>query len=513
MSTIANKSQVSNAISQSDSHNDETGAGEAHSFGGFSVFISAIESFRPCFSRERTHYWFIVIMIGFLIRQDHLGVTSIIRWLSLPASCYVPCLHFFHSSAWNLQSILDHWWIWVSQQELIMKVGSRMVLLGDHTQQPKDGRRMPGVLSLHEDSETSSKPSYFRGHKWGFIGVVLQRGKNLFCTPLWGQLHLGRNDVGETINMKDDTPLLYRPLYMAIMIAKKMKMPAYLVLDAYFSAGTIFKYARSVLSKEIQAPLLHIITRAKKSYVGYEEPEPAPEPAEKKPPGRPRTYGRKLKLRELFESMADQFVKAPCQVYGQMETVSFLVLDLLWRPLGDKIRFVLAVTSRGPIILMCSDMELEPVEILKLYCTRQRIETMFSVLKHVFGGLGYHFWSKHLTPQSRRPKKNSKHLRFPLKEDIVTIERTWRAIESFVNFACIVQGLLQVISLQLGGSVWAEKCIWLRTYSRVVASENTIRHLISSYAVNYFNVKRHVIVRRIQGLIESGSRANAPHSQ
>ena len=44
-----------------------------------------------------------------------------------------------------------------------VKVSERAVLLGDHTSVVKDGRKMSGVVSMHEESETQSKPAYFRG--------------------------------------------------------------------------------------------------------------------------------------------------------------------------------------------------------------------------------------------------------------------------------------------------------------------------------------------------------------
>ena len=59
-----------------------------------------------------------------------------------------------------------------------MEVNFRIVLLGDHTNQPKEGRCMPGVVTLSQNSETSSKPGFFRGHNWGFISVLIQKGKD-----------------------------------------------------------------------------------------------------------------------------------------------------------------------------------------------------------------------------------------------------------------------------------------------------------------------------------------------
>ena len=58
--------------------------------------------FRDSFTRERTFYWAIITILGFMVREDSLGVTSIIRALYLSPSAYENLLHFFHSNAWNL---------------------------------------------------------------------------------------------------------------------------------------------------------------------------------------------------------------------------------------------------------------------------------------------------------------------------------------------------------------------------------------------------------------------------
>ena len=43
---------------------------------------------RPAFSRKRTFMWFLVSLIGFSIRTDLMGVTSIVGSLALRPFCY-----------------------------------------------------------------------------------------------------------------------------------------------------------------------------------------------------------------------------------------------------------------------------------------------------------------------------------------------------------------------------------------------------------------------------------------
>ena len=91
---------------------------------------------------------------------------------------------FFRSKAYCYEALLNAWQKWAVRQGNTVEVSGRKVLLGDHTAAVKDGRRMPGVVSMHESSETQSKPDYFRGQCWGAIGLLIGSLSACFCCPL-----------------------------------------------------------------------------------------------------------------------------------------------------------------------------------------------------------------------------------------------------------------------------------------------------------------------------------------
>ena len=146
---------------------------------------------RPAFSRRATYYWFVVVFVGFILRTDNFGVSSIIRALSLSPESYTCLLHFFHSTAWNVEGMMFIWWKWLAKKDIAHRINDRFVLIGDHTKTPKDGRKMPAVTTLHQDSETGSKPSYFRGHHWGCIGILMRACDKYFAVPLWANIQEG----------------------------------------------------------------------------------------------------------------------------------------------------------------------------------------------------------------------------------------------------------------------------------------------------------------------------------
>lgn len=398
---------------------------------------------RPAFSRKATFIWFVIVFAGCVTRTDTYGVSSIIRALCL-SPVYYPCLlHFFHSSAWSTQSILNQWWLWLVHQKAAYMVGERVVFFGDHTKKVKDGRKMPEVTTLHQDSETSSKPSFFRGHHWGCISLLINAGKKFWSIPLWAEIHR------DALQEKRST----RIVTSALEITHTMHYQGILVLDAFFSVGTVFE---KVLT--LKEECLHILTRAKKNIVAYRPP-----PQEQQPKvGRPTIYGEKLKLMNLFDSYSNQFKTMDAHVYEKVETIRYLVLDLIWKPVKTQLRFILLESSRGKIILITSDLLMQPQTAIFLYCKRVSIETLFDSLKNLLGGMCYHFWSKYLKPASRRPtKKKNTPKQISLKPEKTA--NTLAAIEKFVLVQMIVLGTLQLLACKFSKQVTDKANCWLRT--------------------------------------------------
>jgi len=431
-----------------------------------------------------------MVIIGFIGTSEMIGVTSFCRFWGLGESGYKTFLHFFRYSSWSLELLICHWTSFVLSQHETVIVQGRAVLSGDHTYVPKDGRYMPGVVTLHQDSETQSKPSFFRGHLWGAIILLVGSLEAPFGLPLALSIHHGLIHIGEEDEANNDN-LKTRIVHMALDFAIRHNLPSILTLDAYFPAASVFNLALSVWSIDIKQPLVTLIIRAKKNCVAYFEVK---EHEGKRPQGRPPKYGEKVKLTDLFDQ-PERFSTMPCLVYGKLEEVSIMAINLLWKPTGNTIRFVLAINSRGPIVLMCSDLNQDPLLALKLYCARTRVEIMFDMLKNLMCGFSYHFWSKLMPRHSRKPKKN-KNLKKPSADAIDTIRRSWDACERFVMLAAISLGLLQLIALKHTEAVWNHFDAYLRTRSRQLPSERTVKHVIARLLIKDFFISAPVAIMR-----------------
>lgn len=191
--------------------------------------------FRNAFSRNITWLMFCMVVLGFIGASEMIGVTSFCRFWGLNTTGYHAFIHFFRASTWSLDKVTEYWNRFVLSQNETVKSNGRVILQGDHTYVPKDGRQMPCVATLHQHSETQSKPSYFRGHCWGAIGMLIGSMASPFCTPLSLKIHQGLIHVNDGDCSEETRETLgTRIIQMALNFAMKHNIRSVLTLDAFF---------------------------------------------------------------------------------------------------------------------------------------------------------------------------------------------------------------------------------------------------------------------------------------
>ena len=315
------------------------------------IWWNAILLLRPAFSRLRTFMWFVTAVAGLTVRVELLGVTSIVRALNLRPGLYTKLLDHFHSSGVKLDRLSALWAQAVLQLfPGLVSVNGRLVLVGDGIKAPKRGKKMPAVKLLHQQSESNTKPEYIMGHSMQAVGLLVHAAKSVFSVPLAVRIH-----EGLVWSNRDKRTLLDKMLGLLDILA--IKAPFYFVADAYYAAG---KMANGLLEQGN-----HLVTRVKSNAVAY---APAPRKKGRKTRGRPKTYGKKIKLKSLLAN-AKSMQQVASPVYGEGNvTLCYRVCDLLWRPAGRLVRFVVVMhPTRGSCILMCTDTSLSAVDIIRLW--------------------------------------------------------------------------------------------------------------------------------------------------
>jgi hypothetical protein len=277
---------------------------------------------------------------------------------------------------------------------------------------------------------------------------------------------------------------------MAADLVSVLDKRCLLVLDAFFSVGPVFKILKNGVDAKGQR-LVHVVTRAKSNAVAYDDP-----PVKVGGRGRPRKYGSKLKLMELFESQEEAFQQATIDLYGCCRIVSVLCLDLIWKPVGEKIRFVLVVDGSERFVLMCSDVTLSALDIVQAYSFRFKVEVSFKVLKHLMGAFYYRFWTSAWPRIGKQTVSDLSKITDSRRKRL--IQQTADAIEAFANFGCIATGILQIIALNFHETIWRKYAGWLRTITSTVPSEEVVKSVIQQeYYHNFGSFKDTAIYRII----------------
>jgi hypothetical protein len=476
--------------------------------------------FESCFHRRAAFSWFVVIIFGLLVRLDQHGVTSLIRWLGLEPDLYLSCLSFFRATSWTLADLQLCWSNIVKEQCPLITVGGSLVIIGDGIKVTKDARRMPAVKKLHQESANSGKAEYIFGHHHGVLGILAGSAKKMFCVPIAAEIHEGMQKIREFKDLDDfgsndetrtdqveatdiggmgdlnatgapvKASIITSMAAMACDLAKRLDKKCILVLDAYFAAGPAFLMIKDLADGEGKR-LLHLVTRAKSNVVAYE----CPTEQTTKRRGRPRFYGKKVILAEVFRSRRSEFQQVEVVTYGKKKRVSCLCLDLIWKPIKDKVRFVLVIDGADKFILMCSDLLLDPVLIINAYGYRFKIEVCLKMLKLLVGTFCYHFWTKALPKRDCR--ENSDLDSVTDKKSQAAIVKAARAIEGFVNFGCIATGILQLLALKYEQLIWKSYRGWLRTSTSEIPSEETVMSVIQESFFHNFHSFSHAAIYAI----------------
>jgi len=406
-----------------------------------------VQTLQPACARQATFQWMRIALMGFCVRTDLAGVTSWVRALALQPRQYLRLLHLFHSEALRLGPLTALWVRFCQHHFDALEVGGARVCLADGLKVPKEGRKMPAVKKLHQESTNNSKPEWIAGHSFQALAQLVRTPDGrVTSVPLTSRIHEGVIDSARALRRT----LLDRLVELFFEVAQEIPRRVILVADAYYASGKVIR------------PLLaqghHLVTRVRRNAVAY----PLPLRRRRRGPGRPRKYGKKLRLQTLLHQ-EDGFATAPSPVYDECDVeIAYATRDLLWRPVGQLVRFVFVRhPTRGELTLLSTDLTLDPLDVIALYGYRFKIETGFRHAVHVLGSYAYHFWMSSMAPRNRGSgnqdiRKKSTRYQQALRRKIAAYHR-------FVQLGCIAQGLLQLLALQERRTVWQHFRSWLRT--------------------------------------------------
>ena len=231
------------------------------------VWFTAVAVLRPACRRQRTYGWMVLVLLGLSLRLDLAGVTSFVRALGLAPGAYRRLLHVVHSPALQLERLTARWTRWCRDAFPACTVGTARICIADGLKAPKEGRQMPAVKKLHQESANNSKPPFIFGHSFQCLALLTRTAMgHAAAVPLAARL-----GEGVVWSNRDRRTQLDRLVLLFLSVATTLEAAVVLVADAYYASGKVL------------LPLLagghHLVTRARTNAVAY---APAPQPARRR---------------------------------------------------------------------------------------------------------------------------------------------------------------------------------------------------------------------------------------
>ena len=270
-----------------------------------------------------------------------------------------------------------------------------------------------------------------------------------FAVPLVSRIH-----EGVIFSNRDKRTLMDKIVVLFFSVIEVFQDQIILVADNYYANKKVIK---PLLKKGVD-----LVARIRNNAVAYYLPKAA---KNKVGAGRKKKYGRKVSLLSFFKKR-HLFISASSPVYGEKDvTISYFCINLLWRPIGQLIRFVLVVhPTRGKVILMSTVLDLDPLKLISIYGYRFKIEVSFKDSVNRLKIYSYHFWMKVMSPLKRT--KGNQHLHRESSDYRNQVIRKINAYHAYVQIGCIAQGLLLHLSINFGPLVWDNFRSWFRTMKK-----------------------------------------------
>jgi len=387
-----------------------------------------LELFRTAFRRRATFEWFSAAVLATLMRNDLAGVTSIVRSMGAGHLAWRALLSFFASKAANIDRIGRIWLDFVLSHEACVRINGRRVLVVDGIKVAKSGKRMPGNKRLHQSSQSNTKPEYITGHSCQSISVLLAGVAGVFAVPVFTRIFEGL--CGKEIQAGTQIERLASAIKTTLH-----NSGCYFIADAYYMADTFIK--------DVLASGSHVVTRARSNAIAYQIPI-----VEKKGRGRPRKYGCKVPLKQLLQDDAS-FVDAESPVYGESGVrLKYREEAMVCRSLGRVVKYVIVKHSvRGHIYLVTTDLDMHPLDAIKLYGLRFKIEVSFKSAVRNVGAFAYHFWTSRFKRDSAM-KGDIDLSKFNSRERSAILAKM-DAYHLHIMVGHIAQGIAQILSMEI----------------------------------------------------------------
>jgi hypothetical protein len=300
------------------------------------------ESFsRPSF---RIFSYFVISFIQ-LGKEAHTSsmVQSLARSFLRRSLCSFT--RFLGENVWTVEETLQ---IALDQFFQALRITARdiLFLIVDDTLAKKTGKKIPGC-GWHKDHAQNMANVF--GHQWVLSALLCKE----FLLPLWAKLYHPKGTRG--------CGPFHTKIALAQKIIKALTLPipckVYVLADSWYWAKTLVQVCRTCG--------YHMISQLKSNSVLW-------------------MHGQKTNVTCLLD-LASSYREVSLFVYGKAKTLRIAKFMGDIKGLGKVAVVVVKEKRKKPIYLVCTNIHLPAIHVIKFYAKRWKIEQMIKDLKQRLG--------------------------------------------------------------------------------------------------------------------------------
>jgi len=252
---------------------------------------------------------------------------------------------FLGENVWTVEETLQ---IALDQFFQALRITARdiLFLIVDDTLAKKTGKKIPGC-GWHKDHAQNMANVF--GHQWVLSALLCKE----FLFPLWAKLYHAKGTRG--------CGPFHTKIALAQKIIKALTLPipckVYVLADSWYWAKTLVQVCRTCG--------YHMISQLKSNSVLW-------------------MHGQKTNVTCLLD-LASSYREVSLFVYGKTKTLRIAKFIGDIKGLGKVAVVVVKEKRKKPIYLVCTNIHLPAIHVIKFYAKRWKIEQMIKDLKQRLG--------------------------------------------------------------------------------------------------------------------------------
>jgi len=321
---------------------------------------------------QRSAWRLVMIFTAMLFAKGRKTITSWFRAADINR-CYKAYYYFIGSLAKKTENIATK--LFEIMIQGIYKNTNTVLAAIDDSHTPRYGPKVQGAGIHRNPTPTPDGRKFVYGHVWVTLSAIV-RHKNFgtIGLPLLARMYVKAKDA-KTIGLAflSKTEQAVELAKWAYNCCRSLGKRLWIVTDGGFTRA-------SFLKPVIKTGVV-VVTRLRKDAALYAEPK---QPKKRKR-GRPRKYGKRIKLANIVNN-PDGWFKTKAFLYGREEAKEVRIFRALYKPAGCMVQVLVVRESQDCFrAFMCTDLDASAEQILQAVADRYAIEQNFSDLKEIEG--------------------------------------------------------------------------------------------------------------------------------